>query len=66
MLQIAIESCYTVLFIEGYYICRMQRNRGQFTSSKPKPDEIAASEMAAVDGSPNWALVEGRPPSAAE
>ena len=45
----------------------MQRNRGQFTSSKPKPDEIAAaSEMAAVDGSPNWALVEGRPPSAAE
>ncbi|XP_066376221.1 GATA transcription factor 20-like isoform X2 [Miscanthus floridulus] len=45
---------------------RMQRNRGQFTSSKPKPDEIAASEMAAVDGSPNWALVEGRPPSAAE
>ncbi|AQK81166.1 GATA transcription factor 25 isoform 2 [Zea mays] len=45
---------------------RMQRNRGQFTSSKPKPDEIAASEMAAADGSLNWALVEGRPPSAAE
>uniref|UniRef100_A0A804PCP7 GATA transcription factor 24 n=1 Tax=Zea mays TaxID=4577 RepID=A0A804PCP7_MAIZE len=45
---------------------RMQRNRGQFTSSKPKPDEIAASEMASADGSPNWALVEGRPPSAAE
>lgn len=44
----------------------MQRNRGQFTSSKPKPDEIAASEMAAADGSLNWALVEGRPPSAAE
>lgn len=44
----------------------MQRNRGQFTSSKPKPDEIAASEMASADGSPNWALVEGRPPSAAE
>ncbi|KAJ1260692.1 hypothetical protein BS78_10G251700 [Paspalum vaginatum] len=45
---------------------RMQRNRGQFTSSKPKPDEIAASEMATADGSPNWGLVEGRPPSAAE
>ncbi|OEL37448.1 GATA transcription factor 20 [Dichanthelium oligosanthes] len=45
---------------------RMQRNRGQFTSSKPKPDEIAASEMMTADGSPNWGLVEGRPPSAAE
>lgn len=45
---------------------RMQRNRGQFTSSKPKPDEIAASEMATADGTPNWGLVEGRPPSAAE
>jgi hypothetical protein len=45
---------------------RMQRNRGQFTSSKPKPDEIAASEMATADGSPNWGSVEGRPPSAAE
>jgi hypothetical protein len=67
VLDVAIGSCYIVLFIEGYCICRMQRNRGQFTSSKPKPDEIAAaSEMAAVDGSPNWALVEGRPPSAAE
>ncbi|RCV22728.1 hypothetical protein SEVIR_4G256600v4 [Setaria viridis] len=45
---------------------RMQRNRGQFTSSKPKPDEIAASEMVTADGSPNWGSVEGRPPSAAE
>ncbi|CAN6193123.1 unnamed protein product [Urochloa humidicola] len=44
---------------------RMQRNRGQFTSSKPKPDEIVAAEMIA-DGSPNWGAVEGRPPSAAE
>jgi len=45
---------------------RMQRNRGQFTSSKPKPDEISASEITTADGSPNWGSVEGRPPSAAE
>ncbi|CAN6162853.1 unnamed protein product [Urochloa humidicola] len=45
---------------------RMQRNRGQFTSSKPKPDEIVAAEMISADGSPNWGAVEGRPPSAAE
>uniref|UniRef100_A0A0E0LF62 CCT domain-containing protein n=1 Tax=Oryza punctata TaxID=4537 RepID=A0A0E0LF62_ORYPU len=44
---------------------RMQRNRGQFTSSKPKGDE-ATSELTASDGSPNWGSVEGRPPSAAE
>ncbi|KAL6603553.1 hypothetical protein ACP70R_043914 [Stipagrostis hirtigluma subsp. patula] len=44
---------------------RMQRNRGQFTSSKPKPDE-ATSELTTADGSPNWGSVEGRPPSAAE
>jgi hypothetical protein len=44
---------------------RMQRNRGQFTSSKPKPDE-AAAELTAADGSPNWGALEGRPPSAAE
>jgi hypothetical protein len=43
----------------------MQRNRGQFTSSKPKPDE-AAAELTAADGSPNWGALEGRPPSAAE
>lgn len=46
-------------------MCRMQRNRGQFTSSKPKGDE-ATSELTASDGSPNWGSVEGRPPSAAE
>jgi len=44
---------------------RMQRKRGQFTSSKPRPDE-PTSELAAPDGSPNWASLEGRPPSAAE
>uniref|UniRef100_A0A453SQ56 GATA transcription factor 28 n=1 Tax=Aegilops tauschii subsp. strangulata TaxID=200361 RepID=A0A453SQ56_AEGTS len=43
---------------------RMQRNRGQFTSSKPKPDD-GTSELATADGSPNWGSVEGRPPSAA-
>jgi hypothetical protein len=43
----------------------MQRKRGQFTSSKPRPDE-AMSESATADGSPNWASLEGRPPSAAE
>ncbi|XP_062229705.1 GATA transcription factor 20-like isoform X2 [Phragmites australis] len=43
---------------------RMQRNRGQFTSSKPKPDE-AAPELSTADGSP-WGALEGRPPSAAE
>lgn len=46
-------------------MCRMQRNRGQFTSSKPKGDE-ATSELTASDGSPNWGSVEGQPPSAAE
>ncbi|KAL5200686.1 hypothetical protein ABZP36_021889 [Zizania latifolia] len=44
---------------------RMQRNRGQFTSSKPKADE-STSELTAPDGSPNWGSVEGQPPSAAE
>ncbi|KAG8074756.1 hypothetical protein GUJ93_ZPchr0006g43856 [Zizania palustris] len=44
---------------------RMQRNRGQFTSSKPKADE-STSELTAPDGSPNWGSVEGRPPPATE
>uniref|UniRef100_A0A0D9XTD9 Tify domain-containing protein n=1 Tax=Leersia perrieri TaxID=77586 RepID=A0A0D9XTD9_9ORYZ len=44
---------------------RMQRNRGQFTSSKPKGDE-ATSELTAADVSPKWGSLEGRPPSAAE
>uniref|UniRef100_A0ACD6AC90 Uncharacterized protein n=1 Tax=Avena sativa TaxID=4498 RepID=A0ACD6AC90_AVESA len=43
---------------------RMQRKRGQFTSSKPRPDET--SELATPDGTPNWASLEGRPPSSAE
>ncbi|KAL5213165.1 hypothetical protein ABZP36_024012 [Zizania latifolia] len=44
---------------------RMQRNRGQFTSSKSKSEE-ATSTVTSSDGSPNWGAVEGRPPSAAE
>ncbi|KAJ3698698.1 hypothetical protein LUZ61_002403 [Rhynchospora tenuis] len=44
---------------------RMQRNRGQFTSSKSKAEE-AASGVTSSEGSPNWGSVEGRPPSAAE
>uniref|UniRef100_J3L9K5 Tify domain-containing protein n=1 Tax=Oryza brachyantha TaxID=4533 RepID=J3L9K5_ORYBR len=44
---------------------RMQRNRGQFTSSKSKADE-ATSTVTSSEGSPNWGAVEGRPPSAAE
>ncbi|KAG8058106.1 hypothetical protein GUJ93_ZPchr0002g23477 [Zizania palustris] len=44
---------------------RMQRNRGQFTSSKSKAEE-ATSTVTSPDGSPNWGAVEGRPPSAAE
>ena len=61
MLDVAIGSyAYTLLgFTKFASIPRMQQNRGQFTSSKPKPNEIAASEMIALDGSLNWALVEG-------
>ncbi|KAF2943064.1 gATA transcription factor 17 isoform X1 [Oryza sativa Japonica Group] len=44
---------------------RMQRNRGQFTSSKSKAEE-ATSVITSSEGSPNWGAVEGRPPSAAE
>uniref|UniRef100_A0A0D9VC86 CCT domain-containing protein n=1 Tax=Leersia perrieri TaxID=77586 RepID=A0A0D9VC86_9ORYZ len=44
---------------------RMQRNRGQFTSSKSKADE-ATSSVTSPEGLPNWGAVEGRPPSAAE
>uniref|UniRef100_A0A0E0CFL9 Tify domain-containing protein n=2 Tax=Oryza TaxID=4527 RepID=A0A0E0CFL9_9ORYZ len=44
---------------------RMQRNRGQFTSSKSKAEE-ATSAITSSEGSPNWGAVEGRPPSAAE
>ncbi|KAJ4763636.1 GATA transcription factor 28 [Rhynchospora pubera] len=44
---------------------RMQRNRGQFTSSKSKAED-AVSGVTSSEGSPNWGSVEGRPPSAAE
>ncbi|XP_072953111.1 GATA transcription factor 20-like [Typha angustifolia] len=44
---------------------RMQRNRGQFTSSKSKPED-ATSVVTSSDGSPQWGAVEGRPASASE
>lgn len=44
---------------------RMQRNRGQFTSSKSKGED-GISGVTSSEGSPNWGSVEGRPPSAAE
>ena len=69
MMDVSIGACHIVLFIiEGYAyellgftkfasICWMQRN---LTSSKPKADELAASEMVVAYGSSNWALlVEG-------
>ncbi|XP_020091012.1 GATA transcription factor 17-like [Ananas comosus] len=43
---------------------RMQRNRGQFTSSKSKPED--STSIASSDSSMRWGLVEGRPPSASE
>jgi hypothetical protein len=43
----------------------MQRNRGQFTSSKSKGED-PISGITGSEGSPNWGSVEGRPPSAAE
>jgi len=50
------KYAYALLrFTQFACICRMQCGPGQFTSSKPKPDEIAASEIA--DGSLNWGLV---------
>ncbi|KAG1364496.1 GATA transcription factor 20 [Cocos nucifera] len=43
---------------------RMQRNRGQFTSSKSKPEDAAAG-ITSLDASQRWGSVEGRPESAA-
>jgi hypothetical protein len=69
MMDVSIGACHIVLFIiEGYAyellgftkfasICWMQRN---LTSSEPKADELAASEMAVAYSSSNWVLlVEG-------
>ncbi|XP_072973316.1 GATA transcription factor 20-like [Typha angustifolia] len=44
---------------------RMQRNRGQFTSSKSKPED-ATSDVLSWDGTQKWGSVEGRPSSASE
>ncbi|CAL9041609.1 unnamed protein product [Musa banksii] len=43
---------------------RMQRNRGQFTSSKSKPED-ATSSVTNCEGIQRWGSIEGRPPSAA-
>ncbi|KAG1331954.1 GATA transcription factor 20 [Cocos nucifera] len=43
---------------------RMQRNRGQFTSSKSKPEDVTAG-VTSLDATQRWGSVEGRPESAA-
>ncbi|WOL19761.1 GATA transcription factor 17-like [Canna indica] len=43
---------------------RMQRNRGQFTSSKSKPED-ANSGVTNSEGNQRWGAIEGRPPSSA-
>ncbi|XP_010927253.2 GATA transcription factor 20 [Elaeis guineensis] len=43
---------------------RMQRNRGQFTSSKSKPEDVTAG-ITSLDATQRWGSVEGRPESAA-
>ncbi|XP_042442543.1 GATA transcription factor 17-like [Zingiber officinale] len=43
---------------------RMQRNRGQFTSSKSKPED-ANSDVTNCEGTQHWGSIEGRPPSSA-
>ncbi|CAL9171102.1 unnamed protein product [Musa hybrid cultivar] len=43
---------------------RMQRNRGQFTTSKSNPD-VATLGATNCEGTQCWGTIEGRPPSAA-
>ncbi|XP_008799476.1 GATA transcription factor 20 isoform X2 [Phoenix dactylifera] len=43
---------------------RMQRNRGQFTSSKSKPEDVTAGATS-LDATQRWGSVEGRPESSA-
>ncbi|KAF3325572.1 GATA transcription factor 28-like protein [Carex littledalei] len=45
---------------------RMQRNRGQFTSSKSKGEDAVSGVTCSETSPNNWGSVEGRPPSAAE
>lgn len=49
-----------------FYLCRMQRNRGQFTSSKSKGEDAVSGVTCSETSPNNWGSVEGRPPSAAE
>ncbi|RWV81060.1 hypothetical protein BHE74_00027120 [Ensete ventricosum] len=46
------------------HIHRMQRNRGQFTTSKSKP-EVATLGATNCEGTQCWGSIDGRPPSAA-
>jgi len=41
----------------------MQRSRGQFISSKSKPEDGSAG-TASWDGTQNWGSVDKQPPSA--
>ncbi|XP_020275476.1 GATA transcription factor 20-like isoform X2 [Asparagus officinalis] len=44
---------------------RMQRNKGQFTSSKSKPED-ATQSVTTWDGTQRWGTVDGRPQAASE
>ncbi|RZR73789.1 hypothetical protein BHM03_00028109 [Ensete ventricosum] len=46
------------------HIYRMLRNRGQFTSSKSKPEDATLS-ITNCEGIQRWGSIEGRPPSSA-
>lgn len=43
----------------------MQRNKGQFTSSKSKPED-ATQNVATWDATQQWGAVDGRPQAASE
>jgi len=43
--------------------CRMQRSRGQFISSKSKPEDGSAG-TASWDGTQNWGSADKQPPAA--
>lgn len=51
-------------FAFDFFVNRMQRNRGQFTSSKSKPEDAGAG-ITRLDASQRWGSVEGRPESSA-
>lgn len=45
---------------------RMQRNKGQFTSSKSKPEDDSTQSVATWDATQRWGAVDGRPQAASE